>query len=176
MVMVLLLTPRESASEFLLDEPLGLFRYLPRSGLALLAGTLPLQYCAARFACRTPTWRLPVSGHVDVLLPLVLVGRLMLMVLIGRFTGLVVLDLGGKEFDCTEKPLHTSQGSWFNLVQEFGRGCVMWDFPVFPFLITRGGRGDQDDGGLGLDISLGLCRPTSPGLHRFQVARSWMQD
>ena len=20
--------------------------------------------CAARFACRTPTWRLPVSGHV----------------------------------------------------------------------------------------------------------------
>ena len=28
------------------------------------AGTLPLWYCAARFACRTPTWRLPVSGHV----------------------------------------------------------------------------------------------------------------
>ena len=31
---------------------------------ASLAGTLPLQYCAARFACKTPTWRLPVSGHV----------------------------------------------------------------------------------------------------------------
>ena len=30
----------------------------------LLAGTLPLRYCAARFACRTPTWGLPVSGHV----------------------------------------------------------------------------------------------------------------
>ena len=29
-----------------------------------LAGTLPLRYCAARFACKTPTWRLPVSGHV----------------------------------------------------------------------------------------------------------------
>ena len=56
--------PRESASEPFLDELLGLFRYPPGSGRALLAGTLPLQYCAARFACRTPTWRLPVSGGV----------------------------------------------------------------------------------------------------------------
>ena len=30
----------------------------------LLAGTLPLRYCTARFASRTATWRLPVSGHV----------------------------------------------------------------------------------------------------------------
>ena len=30
---------------------------------------------------------------------LILVGRLLLMVLFRRFTGLVVLDLGGKEFD-----------------------------------------------------------------------------
>ena len=30
----------------------------------MLTGTLPLRYCAARFACKTPTWRLPVSGHV----------------------------------------------------------------------------------------------------------------
>ena len=30
----------------------------------MLAGTLPLRYCAARFAYMTPTWRLPVSGHV----------------------------------------------------------------------------------------------------------------
>ena len=29
-----------------------------------LLATLPLRYCAARFACRVPTWRLPVSGHV----------------------------------------------------------------------------------------------------------------
>ena len=56
--------PRESASELFLDELLGLFRYPPRCGRALLAGTLPLRYCAARFACKTPTWRLPVSGHV----------------------------------------------------------------------------------------------------------------
>ena len=56
--------PRESASELFLDDLLGLFRYHPGSGRALLTGTLPLWYCAARFACKTPTWRLPVSGHV----------------------------------------------------------------------------------------------------------------
>ena len=59
--------PRESVSELSLDELLGLFRYPPRSGRALLAGTLPLRYCAARFACRVPTWRLPTSGHVGCL-------------------------------------------------------------------------------------------------------------
>ena len=57
--------PRESASEFFLDEPLRLFRYPSKSGRALLNGTLPLRYCAARFAYSTPTWRLPASGHVD---------------------------------------------------------------------------------------------------------------
>ena len=56
--------PRESASELFLNELLGLFRYPAGSGRALLAGTLPLRYCAARFACRTPTWRLPVPGRV----------------------------------------------------------------------------------------------------------------
>ena len=56
--------PRESASEPFLNELLGLFRYPAGSGRALLAGTLPLRYCAARFACRTTTWRLPVPGHV----------------------------------------------------------------------------------------------------------------
>ena len=43
-----------------MNELLGLFRYRR----ALLAGTLPLRYCAARFACKTPNWRLPVPGHV----------------------------------------------------------------------------------------------------------------
>ena len=56
--------PHESASELFLNELLGLFCYPPGSGRALLAGTLPLRYFAARFTCRTPTWRLPVSGHV----------------------------------------------------------------------------------------------------------------
>ena len=48
--------PRESASELFLNELLSLFRYPPRSGRALLNGTLPLRYCAARFAFRTPTF------------------------------------------------------------------------------------------------------------------------
>ena len=74
--MGLLLEPRESASELFLNELLRLFRHLPGSGRALLAGTLPLWYCAARFACRTPTWRLPVSGHaVDLVTAAADIGR-----------------------------------------------------------------------------------------------------
>ena len=65
--------PRESASVPFLDELLFLFlfRYPVGSGRALLAGTLPLRYCFDRFACRTPTWRLPASGHVAGLVPAV---------------------------------------------------------------------------------------------------------
>ena len=33
-------------------------------GVHLLAGTLPLRYCAARFPRLTPSWRLPVPGSV----------------------------------------------------------------------------------------------------------------
>ena len=51
--------PRESSSDLFLSELLSLFRYPPGSGRALLNGTLPLRYCAARFAHSTPTWRLP---------------------------------------------------------------------------------------------------------------------
>ena len=57
--------PRESAFEPFLDELLCFFRYPSRSGRALLNGTLPLRYCAVRFARSTPTWRLPVSGQVS---------------------------------------------------------------------------------------------------------------
>ena len=56
--------PRESASLHFLDELLALFRYPAGSGRASLAGTLPLRYCAARFACLTLSWRLPVHGSV----------------------------------------------------------------------------------------------------------------
>ena len=56
--------PRESASVPFLDELLFLFRYPVGSGRALLAGTLLLRYCFDRFACRSPTWRLPASGGV----------------------------------------------------------------------------------------------------------------
>ena len=54
---------RESASEVFLDELLQLFQYPPWSSRALLAGTLPLRYCAAKFASKVPTWRLLVSGQ-----------------------------------------------------------------------------------------------------------------
>ena len=57
--------PRESASLHFLDELLALFRYPSGSGRALLAGTLPLRYCSTRFACMTPSWRLPVHGSVS---------------------------------------------------------------------------------------------------------------
>ena len=56
--------PRESAPGPFLDQLLLLFRYPPRSSGALLAGTLPLQYCSNKFACRVPFWTLPVPGHV----------------------------------------------------------------------------------------------------------------
>ena len=56
--------PRESASAPFLHELLGHFRYPAGSGCALHAGTLPLRYCAARFARLTPSWRLPVPGSV----------------------------------------------------------------------------------------------------------------
>ena len=50
-----------------LNELLGLFGYPSESARALLAGTLPLRHCTARFAGRIPAWRLPVSGHVACL-------------------------------------------------------------------------------------------------------------
>ena len=64
MVMVLLLDLGRVLRSFFLNELLTLFRYPSGSGRALLNGTLPLRYCAARFANSTPTWRLPVSGQV----------------------------------------------------------------------------------------------------------------
>ena len=81
--------PRESASELFLNELLSLFRYPSKSGRALLNGTLPLRYCADRFACRTPTWRLPVSGHVarliaDNMRVLVVVGLRLLILRVPR--------------------------------------------------------------------------------------------
>ena len=60
-----------------------LFRFPPRFCPALLAGTLPLKYCAVRFASRVPTWRSPVSG----------------LAVLAESAGLVVLLLVGREFD-----------------------------------------------------------------------------
>ena len=57
--------PRESASLQFLDELSALVRDPSGSGRALLAGTLPLRYCSARFACMTSSWRLPFLGSVS---------------------------------------------------------------------------------------------------------------
>ena len=51
-------SPLETASVAFLNE------LLVRSASALLDGTLPLRYCAARFACKFPTWRLHRGGDV----------------------------------------------------------------------------------------------------------------
>ena len=107
-----------------------------------------------------------------LLLVLVLCGRSLLMVFVRRFTGLVVLVRDGKDFDLTENPLHTSRVSEFNLGHVYGRDCIMRGIPVCLFLITRGGVVIRMmwgmfllRSGLGWDSSLGLCLPTSPGLH-----------
>ena len=105
---------------------LSLFRYPSGSGRALLAGTLHLMYCAARFAYKTTTWRLPVTGRVVDLDFAdngdggeVLAGGVCQEVRWVRGSGPV-----GKEFDLTENPLHTSRVSRFNLGHVCGRDCV----------------------------------------------------
>ena len=129
--------PRESASELFLDELLGLFRYPPGSGHALLDGTLPLRYCAARFACRTPTWRLPVSGHV-VDLVAASIGAVREVDVDGVGQEVVWVSGSGsgrKRIRLNRKtPSHLAGF----MVQSRPRvwKSVMWDFPVFPFLIT----------------------------------------
>ena len=54
------------------------------AGRALLAGTLLLRYCFDRFACRSPTWRLPASGGVGDLLAASLAVRHEVVSAVGR--------------------------------------------------------------------------------------------
>ena len=65
MVMGLLLDHVKVLLCIFLDQLLALFRDPSGSGRALFAGTLPLRYCSTRFACMTPSWRLPVFGSVS---------------------------------------------------------------------------------------------------------------
>ena len=132
--------PRESASAPFLDELLGLFRYPLRCWRAILAGTLPLRYCAARFACRTPTWRLPESGHVAGLVTAV-----------AGVEGEAVVDCAADEVSWVSgsgpgrKRIRLNRKTPAHLVismvrsHVFGRGCVIWGIPVSLFLIPRGG-------------------------------------
>ena len=171
--------PRESASELFLDELLSLFRYPPRSGRALLNGTLPLRYCAARFAHSTPTWRLPASGQVSRLVAAYpeSAGDCGGEVFALRVPLVSRSSLIRKDFDYTEKPLHTSWGYRLILVHVYGRDCVRWGFHIFLCLITLGGDVIMQFGTLymsmtewGWMFSQGLCRPTSPGLHAFSIS------
>ena len=83
-----------------LDELLGIFQYPPGSGRALLAGTLPLRYCATRFACKSPTWRLPAFGHVAGMVTSVAgVGGEFVDCAADEVSLLVVLVREGREFD-----------------------------------------------------------------------------
>ena len=163
----------EIASEVFLDELLQLFQYPPRYSRALLADTLPLRYCAARFASKTP-WRLPVSGHAAGLVT----------------AALRVAGSGGDEGD--SRGVHWVSGSGpgrkrirlnrkppahlagFD-VQSRPR---VWkrlrhvDIVVFLMLIVRGGDTISIMGimllfrtGLGWDDSRNKRRSTSPGLH-----------
>ena len=60
--------PRETCSVALQKDLVVLFRCLLNSAAALWDGVLPLRCCAARFASKFPTWRLPARGHVADLL------------------------------------------------------------------------------------------------------------
>ena len=151
-----------------MDELLGLFRYPPGSVRALLAGSRPLRRCAARFACRTHTWRLPVSGHVDDLVA-ASIGAVQEVDVDG--VGQEVHWVSGsgsgrKRIRLNRKtPAHLA-GSMIHSRPRVWESCVMWDFPVFPSLITRGGvviRLMEDlillRSGLGFGNSLGCAGP-----------------
>ena len=58
--------PGETSSVAFFNEILILFKYRPDCAPALLDGVLPLRYRAARFARRTPTWRLLRGGPADL--------------------------------------------------------------------------------------------------------------
>ena len=119
-----------------LDELLFLFRYPVGSGRALLAGTLPLRYCFDRFACRTPTWRLPVSGGV-VHSGYCLVLKMGMRVVPAagrreRFLGFVILVWDGNEFDSTEKkpctPCRVWYSIWATCVEKIETSGLLWGF------------------------------------------------
>ena len=159
-----------------LDELLALFRYPSGSGRALLAGTLLLRYCAARFASLTPSWRLPVHGSVGNLVAAYSdAGRRAAVDEVGQ--GVLWVSGSGsgrKRIRLNRKTpahlagymSHSRPRVWKRLRQD--------GFPVFPCLITLGGVVIRMTGdiillrsGQELGDSLGLCRPTSPGLHVF---------
>ena len=124
-----------------MDEFLRLFRYPPGSGRALLAGTLPLWYCGARFTCKTPTWRLLVSGGVVDLVTASVDGGQGVVPASGRgeVFGVRNSGMGRKEFDSTENPPCNLAGFAVQSRPRVWKRLHPVDFFVIPFLITRGG-------------------------------------
>ena len=121
------------------SELLFLFRYLVGSGRALLAGTLLLRCCFDRFACRTPTWRLPASGGVVDLVAAYLADGHEVVSAVGRREVFGVRNSGlrRKRIRLNRKtPVHLA-GLGFNLGHVCGKDCNLWIFLVIPFLVTR---------------------------------------
>ena len=134
--------PRESASELFLNELLSLFRYPSRSGRALLNGTLPLRYCSTRFACMTPSWRLPASGQVGRLVAAYpdSAGDCRGEVFALRVPLVSKSSPVRKRFRLNRKPpAHLVGISAHSRLHVYGRDCVRWGFQVFLCLITQGG-------------------------------------
>ena len=168
--------PRESSSELFLNELLSLFRYPPKPGRALLTGTLPHRYCAARFAYSTPTWRLPVSGHVARLIAAHCEdagdrGDEVLDLGVHRVSG---SGPGRKKFRLNRKTpahlvellIHSRPRVWKRLRHvdfsgiSMPGGVVIMHLGAQLLLMT----------GMEWGNSWELCRPASPGLHAFLIS------
>ena len=136
-----------------------LYHYPPRSSGALLAGTLPLRYCSAKFASRTPFWALPVPGHVAGLITVEVqaaqVGEAEVVRRGVEFVG--ISGSGRKRFRPNRKKnQHTS---WWKRLHFSG-------FTGISSVDCKRRRCNRHDGGKDrCGLILGLRRPTSPGLH-----------
>ena len=166
--------PRESASEPFLNELLGLFQYPPGSGRALLAGTLHLGYCAARFACRTPTWRLPESGHVAGLVTAVVeaLGDAVAGCAVHEVSWVSGSGPGRKRIRLNRKNSAHLAGSMVRSRPRIWKRLRHLGHSKFSLPQPKRISGDQDDGRCNpIQIRIGveqlpgaLCRPASPGL------------
>ena len=59
--------PLETSDAGFLDDLLSLFNYSVGSGQSLVDGSLRMRYCSSYFSHKKPTWGLPHSGGVAVL-------------------------------------------------------------------------------------------------------------
>ena len=130
--------PQESASAPILDQLLLLFHHPPKSSGALLAGTLPLRYCSAKFASRTPFWALPVPGHVAGLIAAEVQAAPVSEAEVARrcveFVG--VSGLGRKRFRLNRKKPSTPRGTLYACSSTCGRGCIFLGSLVSQVLIA----------------------------------------